>query len=256
MILVAVGGAALVLSACGGSDDPVMVGPGQPGTGGTVAGTGGGAPAPGTGGGAPAPGTGGGAPAPGPGAGTVDSTFATNGYGENGSWKGYAFTATGDGLGGTITPVDFSDAGAELCASGTTAASYEDIGMIGWNVNQADAEPNPPGTVTPSGSGVTVAVQNNGTSELRVQIQTPGGTQQWCATLPASGTAQIPWGEFTKNCWCPDDPTNPQCADYPVTYANEPIEQVAVLAPAAYSAEVDGPGATPFSFCVVTLGEY
>jgi hypothetical protein len=143
--------------------------------------------------------------------------------------QGYAWTAAGPaepnndtGSISTIAPADFTAvaAGDTLCASGVVAedADYGGYAMIGVNigqeVSQVEGEETPNVNITPTGTGITVSVTNNGGSALRIQIQDDLGAtdaaHRWCANLPASGQATIEWGEFNTECWAPaGGPTTP-----------------------------------------------
>jgi hypothetical protein len=220
------------------------------GSGGTITGAGG-VPASNGGvatstGGTPPAGTGGSAPA-GPctvATGTSAVTDA-NGFVNATPWKGYSFTAKG-GAGTTVTPADFASLTAmqALCACGTVkgAADYSGVAMIGINLNQEPGSMTV-GTVTPTGSGITVAVTGAGTTALRLQIQGPMGdtdaSQRWCADLPAAG-GTIPWGNFQFECWEGGKRT--------------PFNGTAPIA----AAMVLVPGKTtdvPFNFCVTNLAQ-
>jgi len=176
------------------------------------------------------------------------------GYVRTCGMQGYAWTAAGPaepnndtGSISTIAPADFTAvaAGDTLCASGVVAedADYGGYAMIGVNigqeVSQVEGEETPNVNITPTGTGITVSVTNNGGSALRIQIQDDLGAtdaaHRWCANLPASGQATIEWGEFNTECWAPAGGTY---------YANEPINAVLVLVPGKNSAD------TPFDFCL------
>ncbi len=162
------------------------------GTGGVVSGTGG--VVSGTGG--VVSGTGGGATAV-----TCTGAATSDGYMDNGTLCGYAWTSAYDGA--EIDPPCGSGAcftGAEVCASGTIPANSTVYpgAMIGWNVAQASGS-STSGTWTATGSGITVNFTNGGaTGEMRVLIQS-GGTD-YCAPNATSGQ-MIPWSGFTVGCW-------------------------------------------------------
>ncbi len=213
------------------------------------AGTGGGTP--GTGGGTP--GTGGAATGGTSGGGPTPSTFAENGYGTSDPWMGYLFTVV-DEVGGTITPECddagtkpcFTESGANLCASGTLAASYESFALIGWNINQP--QPTPPATEAPApalwtttGTGVKATFTNNGgpTAKFRVQLQGTDKTEQWCAEA-TSGTT-INWTDFKTNCWTGGTPQTPFTVGTGIAQI-----QVQQYSPSETAT-------TPFDFCVNTI---
>jgi hypothetical protein len=149
------------------------------------------------------------------------------GYVVAGTWHGYAWTAgvTSAAAGAgttTINPPDYSAVAAgatALCAQGSigAASDYGGVAIIGVNVNQAqvglDGGAPPMGTIAIGGYGITVQYANPGGTQIRVQVQTPGGetsgTGRWCATLSGSGGIEtVPWSSFwggvadgTQGCW-------------------------------------------------------
>jgi hypothetical protein len=171
----------------------------------------------------------------------MDSTFANNGYGDNGTWKGYAFTTTFPTTSATvkIDPVCpspcFTMAAKQLCASGTVKGDTSGASgaSLGWNVNQAEMMPNPVQTVATTGSGITVNVPGL-TSGMRVQIS--AGANQWCAPMPTGGSGTIKWGDFKTKCW------EGGGAAYT---AGTPIEAIQIVVPST-------PSDVSFSFCLVS----
>lgn len=172
------------------------------------------------------------------------------GYITSGTWKGYAWTAVGGDA--TITPEEFGEVyDFPLCASGAVQPGYDNVAMVGWNINQP-AEDDPVGsTVTPAMDGITVSITNNLTTQLRIQIQGPnGGTDEndrWCAEIGAGGAdIFVPFSSFNTKCWPlgpTDTPGNP--------YAGEPLSAVLILVPGP-----DPTGtATEFNFCVDKIQE-
>jgi hypothetical protein len=144
-------------------------------------------------------------------AGSVDcgTEYATHagGYvtapGTSGCWHGFAYTVS-DALGSSIAPTDFSTCtdGCSLCAAGVIPSStgYSGWAGLGVTINQADMDGAPTGTVTPTGSYLTVTFDNPGGSELRIQIQ--NDTTQWCAPLTgAGGSVKVPYANFNTECW-------------------------------------------------------
>ncbi len=127
-----------------------------------------------------------------------------DGYYDNGTMCGYAWTTGFDG--GTIDPACGLNAcfiGATLCASGSIPANdtvnniYPGI-AIGWNVAQGSGAPIV-SNYTTTGIGITVNFTVTGvTGEVRVALQASDG-HDYCATA-TSGTA-IPWTSFKTNCW-------------------------------------------------------
>jgi hypothetical protein len=176
----------------------------------------------------------------------VDSTFAMNGYGDNGTWKGYAFTSTFPPppavTTAMITPACptpcFASAVKQLCVSGTVRSdmSFGSGATLGWNINQAAMMPNPVQTMAPTGSGLTVNVPG-ATATMRVQISAgPAPTTQWCAPMPAGGMGTIKWTAFKTKCW------DGSGTAYP---AGTPIEAIQIVVP---SATTD----VPFAFCLAS----
>lgn len=129
-----------------------------------------------------------------------------------GGWHGYVWDSVTI-AGSTITPTSFATApaGGPYCASGSVASdiNFGGVGIIGWNINQppgAGTDP-PLDVVYPSGTGLTVNFTNNGTSQLRVQIQGLNGAtdanDRWCYDISTSayGPVTIPFSSFNTTCW-------------------------------------------------------
>jgi hypothetical protein len=153
-------------------------------------------------------------------------------------WHGYAF-----GGGDTTSMVTFPGGAKDFSmsmgvlelkgtvGSATAANSYAGNVYFGFNIGQA-AGSSTVGTVTPTGTSLTVTCTGCGTPPMRVQLQGVGGgtdaTKRWCANL-TSGTA-LPYAMFKTNCW---DTTG-------TAYANQPLEAIQVTIPgAAASAAFD-----------------
>ncbi len=128
---------------------------------------------------------------------------ANNGYGDNGSMCGFAWTTAWDTA--TITPPCgtagpcFEDQGAELCGTGDVPASADPLYpgmMIGWNAAQGP-EGGAIGTWTATGTGLTPTFTTTGTGQVRVVIQS--GASDYCAN--ATSGSPIPWSGFTIGCW-------------------------------------------------------
>jgi len=175
----------------------------------------------------------------------VDSLFALNGYGNNGTWHGYVFAATFGAL-ATITPmcdptgtsVCFLTAGAQLCAHGNIAVDPGSTSgaVLGWNLNQPSGSAIR-GTVPALGAGVTVQVARM-TAGLRVQIEDVNNII-YCAPLPAGGAGVIPWTSFNTTCWTPATGTN--------FTAGAALQDIAIVVPSSVSAPVS------FDFCLVDV---
>jgi hypothetical protein len=206
-----------------------------PGSGGTNPGSGGSAP----GSGGSAPGSGG-AIVPPPCAGAMESTVATNGYFDNGTWHGYAYTF---GPAGQVSPACptpcYQQSGKYLCASGTLAAdpTFSSVVGFGWNVNQPTSS-TPVGAVTPTGTGVRINAPG-ATTSMRIDIN--DGVNHWCAQLPAVGGGAIPWSMFRRECWAGG--VNEQ---YPML----PFHKMEILVPSSAAQAI------PYCVCVVSVNNY
>jgi hypothetical protein len=167
------------------------------------------------------------------------------GYIVSGNFKGYAWTGV-TGMASTIMPKDFAGlaAGAPLCVMGTVEASadYSAVGMLGVNLNQANTTDAPLMTVTPTGTGLMVDINNTGNSLLRVQVQTMDGDtnadHRWCAPVSGKG-GLIPWATFNTKCW----------DNSGTAYAMEPISTAIVSVPSMMTTPVN------FNFCLNSIGE-
>jgi hypothetical protein len=164
---------------------------------------------------------------------------AVGGYMTFGDWHGFAWTAIGGA--GNIMPPNFGTKTAPpLCATGDLAAGTANVGLLGVNLNQASAPNSPIMSVVPTLDGMNVSVTNNGTSQLRVQIQGPNGAtdanDRWCAPIFGSG-GFIPWNAFNTKCW---DGTG-------TAYNRQPIVAAMILVPGAT-------GAVSFNFCLNEIG--
>lgn len=166
------------------------------------------------------------------------------GYITSGAWKGFAWSAPGGDA--TITPTSFETSKAfPLCVQGTVQPGYDNLAMLGWNINQAAEENAPLLTVSPAAEGVTIAISNPGGTELRLQIQGPNGetdpNDRWCAVIPGSG-GFIPYDGFNTECWVGGEG---------MAYAGQPLSAVLVMVP--------GPAPTgtaaAYDFCVNELYE-
>ena len=113
------------------------------------------------------------------------------------------------------------DVESQLCCPySLPGTSWEDIAMIGCNVNQPVSGATA-GTWTPANTG---GICVRGTGFQRIQIQGPNGAtdanDRWCAAVPTTGGC-VPWPEFNTACW-------DNSGRY---YAFEPLEMVAALQP-------------------------
>src|SRR5690606_18020678 len=124
--------------------------------------------------------------------------FNGRGSSSSGEWDGYFFTESTEAS--VIVPPDFF--GSCLCASGVVGPSFEEWAGVGWNI----AEELHPETfegveiqsVPPGGTGLQVKVVNNAGTHLTALLRTDDfGSKRFCAPIPESGEAIIPWGDFT-----------------------------------------------------------
>lgn len=209
----AVGGGGGIVTAAGGAGATAPAGGANPGTGGVQTGAGGSSPggssvttggAQATGGASSNPtggkedtGTGGEEEVPNNGEWTVQAS----GYVTVGNIKGYAWTAK-SGTGSSVDPEDFSGlaAGSDLCVSGTAAATekYDGTGILGVNLNQPKTGADEGDPFAPTGSGISIKIDNKGGSPLRLQVK--GSSGEFCTELPSSG-GSFDWGDFTEECW-------------------------------------------------------
>jgi hypothetical protein len=141
-------------------------------------------------------------------------------------WHGYAFTGK-SGTGSTIAPDSYKSCGAGcmICGKGEVAASESAVAFFGFNANQVPGMATP-GSVTPTGTGLTVSFTKTGTFPLRVQIQAVGGgtdaTKRWCYTVTGASPVTIPYAMFNTECWEGGAGT---------AYAKQPLEAVLLLVP-------------------------
>ncbi len=137
-------------------------------------------------------------------------------YIDDGTIKGYCFGF--QQVGGVDTDCDVETTGLN-CPYNLPGTSWDDIAMIGCNVNQAEGEETK-GTLVPTFSSVCIT----GTGFERIQIQGPTGAtnanDRWCANVDPGGGC-IPLTDFNTTCW-------DNAGAY---YANEPLESIAALQP-------------------------
>lgn len=157
-------------------------------------------------------------------------------------WHGYAYTDAG--AESTVAPESFKSCGAScmICAEGEVGNSDEEYAIVGFNIAQKPGMATP-GTIAPTGTGLTVNFQKTGTFPLRVQIQAgSAATQRWCYTIPATstGTVTIPYTMFNTECWEGGAGT---------AYAMQPLQAVLLLVPGSMAAEA----ATPYSACITSI---
>jgi hypothetical protein len=139
-------------------------------------------------------------------------------YIDDGIIHGYCF---GFQIVGSVTTECAVENG--LCCPYTLpGTSWEDIAMIGCNVNQPiDGGDGSQLTWVPDG---TAGICIEGRGFERIQIQGPTGAanpnDRWCAAVPFTGGC-VEWQEFNTTCW--DNAGN--------YYRGEPLEVVAALQP-------------------------
>jgi hypothetical protein len=159
-----------------------------------------------------------------------------NGYFDNGTWAGFAFTAADQSS--TISPADFSatPSGSPFCVSGTVNPdpSYANFALLGVNLNQAE-DGTIVGPAFAAGSGIEVDIDNPLGSQMMVQLVGAGTGDMWCTYTTTGGI--IPWGAFRRECWTQTG----------APYALEPLEQLNVVVPGNASAAI------PFDFCLNDL---
>jgi hypothetical protein len=177
---------------------------------------------------------------------TTGFFVAAGGYVTSGTWQGFAWTGT-DSAASTIQPADYSAAlgGGGLCATGTVAGTsdYSAVAMLGINLNQPNEDPTPaPATWTPppSSLGIGFEINNFVGSDLRIQIQAPGGDTnanlRFCAEI-SNGAGTVAWSRFNTACW------DGSGTSYNGT---TPLEAIMVLVPGAMTE-------TAFDFCLQSI---
>ena len=176
---------------------------------------------------------------------TGTPAVANSGYIDMGNWGGYAWT---DPVNATISPENFSSAGAlPYCVTGSVnGGSYDNLAMLGVNLNQAEAAEGGAPTdvleILPTGTGVVINITNNGTSPVRLQLQAADGdtnpAHRWCAEL-SGGAQTLLWSDFNTECW-----TLVSGSDYDGTVA---LTSAALVIPGDQSAAV------PFDVCLNDL---
>jgi hypothetical protein len=178
--------------------------------------------------------------------GTAAGSIAlTGGYYDNGAYHGYLYTAAGTGS--TISPPCGSGAcfTTQACVTGTvskvsSATAYSDEWgvLVGWNLAQAPAPPNPAETADITGKTIHVSLSTGSTplpTGMRVKV-TSGGVE-YCTDL-TDATAAIPAASLRKECWTAGGDALP---------ASAPVGAVAVQVVS------DGSTDKPFDFCISAL---
>jgi hypothetical protein len=143
-----------------------------------------------------------------------------------GCWHGYAFV--GADTKSTASPKDFSTCTATcpLTLTGSVAAGDASYAFLGFNVNQASTG-GTAAAVTPTGAGLVVSWTGSFTG-LRIQLNADAtGTLFWCAPLPATGPATIPYASLMTQCW----------GTTGTAYAKQPIIAVELSLPGSTAAQ-------------------
>lgn len=164
---------------------------------------------------------------------TCGSSFSVNATGfvsmpaQGGAcWSGYAYTYV-DSYGSTVMPMSptpgFSTCGmpCNLTITGmimaVTGTSYTYEGL-GFNLGDTSTGGTTHPTVTPKGSGLTIAFANTTPSTLPLRAQISDGTNNWCYTVSGASPVTIPYGSFNTKCYdSPPDGT---------AYAKNPINTI------------------------------
>jgi hypothetical protein len=184
----------------------------------------------------------------------VDSTgYVTVGT----TWGGYAFTVSNNNdpttpscnPATTVTPL-CNDSGCTpqftgeffgvvgVCSLGT--AQYQGFAFAGWSVNQARGSTTAGSWAVPGTGGITVTFSNpDATPGMRLQLQDPAGTTQWCSPLESG--VQIPWQAFLTNCYPGGTPQNALPAGQLIGQAAVDVAQTTLT------------GGTPYNICIQNI---
>ncbi len=143
---------------------------------------------------------------------TTGGAETLNGYIDNGTMCGYAWTGMNKNAGAAIPGQSIDPpcgtatgavcfTGATVCATAEIPANdppaYSGV-MIGWNVSQANGS-DTAGTWNATGTGITVTFNDGGaTGVVRVLVQSAG--TDYCADAAAS-PATFTWAQFKKECY-------------------------------------------------------
>ena len=149
---------------------------------------------------------------------------------------GYAYNFD-DALGSTIMPgttMTYATCGTPckltamgMVAAATMANNYATYAGIGFNLNQDQSGGTATPTLTPKGTGLTVAFSGTaGTLSLRAQIT--DGTKIWCYSITGASPVTIPYSSFNTQCW-------PGGAG--IAYAKDPINAFQLQAAGAAAAD-------------------
>ena len=141
-------------------------------------------------------------------------------------WHGYAYNFS-DALGTTVTPPTTNTYATctttcPLTAMGTVAAAnaannYATYAGIGFNINQDSSGGTAMPTLTPQGTGVTIAWTGTAPA-MALRVQITDGTTRWCYSITGTSPVTIPYASFNTMCYdSPPDGT---------AYAMQPINAI------------------------------
>jgi hypothetical protein len=129
--------------------------------------------------------------------GTTNATALAANYIDDGTIKGYCFGF--QQVAGADTECDL-EANGLTCPYSLPGTSWDDIAMLGCNINQSQDGEEPPPPLTPTFTQVCIM----GTGFERIQIQGPNGetdaNDRWCAPVPAGGGC-VELTTFNTTCW-------------------------------------------------------
>jgi hypothetical protein len=171
--------------------------------------------------------------------GTTNVAGLGSNYIDDGTIKGYCFGFYK--VGGVQTDCNVE---TELCcAYSLPGTSWDDIAMVGCNVNQDSAGGDGSElTWTPPALSSQICIDGGGFT--RLQIQGPNGADdsndRWCAT----GTGCIAFSEFNTECWEGGNGT---------AYAGQPLQAVAALMPSLSDGETVATNPVSDTLCVSSI---
>lgn len=118
-----------------------------------------------------------------------------NGYLSNAAWHGYGFEETGPGA--TMSS-NLLSSQLPNCASGSTSSDPGSSAALFYAVNESqvggDSSP-----ILLTQNGVWVAF-NGSPRQYVVKLLDDTQLRSWCAPLPGTGAAFVPWGSFSDDC--------------------------------------------------------
>jgi hypothetical protein len=180
------------------------------------------------------------------GPGTATGSIALNGgYYASGAFKGYLYTAAGTGS--TISPPCGTGAcfTTQACVNGTvpkvssaTAYSAEWGALVGWNIAQEAAPPNPAAAVALDGKTIKLSLTTGASplpAGMRVKVTSAG--VEYCTDL-TGGTASVAASSLRKECW---------------TAGGTALPAGSTVAAVAVQITSDGATDKKFDFCVSSL---